>query len=1691
MTARKYGTFGGVFTPSILTILGVIMYLRLPAIVGQAGLWQALGIIALAHVISFATGLSVASVATDKKVHGGGTYYMLSRSLGLPIGGTLGIALFVGLSFSVSLYLIGFSESFLGTWGLPVTKNAIRLTGASALVLVAAVTVISTALAMRAQYVIMGAIGLSLLSILLGRHEFAPAAPAFQPLPDAAPFITLFGIFFPAVTGFEAGVSMSGDLRDPKKSIPLGTIAAIGTGFLVYVGLTVFFAFNVDAAQLAGNRDLLPQIALFAPLVIAGIWGATLSSALGSILGAPRILQAVAADRIAPAFFARGVGRQNEPRNALLLASAIALSGVLIAELDSIARIVSMFFIATYGFLNLSCAIESWASPDFRPEFRTPRAVSLTGAIACFIVMIQLDLLAMLGATVVLGILYLYLARRQLSLESGDAWEGFWSSVARSALHRLDRSRVHERNWRPNILLFGDGSGPSTLAELGTQLVAQRGVVSRFELAVRPDEDGVRAPEMLRDGGAQTYGVFQRRVVCDNAYAGMESVARFYGFAGMEPNTVLTDWERVAREPERLVALLDTLTERDHNVLLVRSDPARGLGLHRYLDIWWRGGSNVGLAVALARILSTSNAWHDAHIRFLTVNDGDRARSAVLARSMALQLADARLDAEVRVIDNAVERRSFSEIAQAESAGADLVLMGLDDVRGEPGAWVRQTNTLLEYMGNVLLIRASSFFQAPPLPPTETRAPAAPRADEVAALPILVLPRDEGLAAALTRVDDELQSAAREYAGSWLDVAHGATREFVEDIAEAAERALEKLEQRAGLDRPRLLRALSAELGDLLYRLRRIATDARDRSRAAQREALAGGSDALAVRIHSIVDASPERVAVDLAADDLDASPGVGLLRRAGNALRRLRARGGRVRFDVPFRTHVRRGFANGIGRAELDALERFARDAYRAVADAQQLVGTTWDAFARIEAAHAEDRADDMSVTAERARLQDQMSGFLEARTTAAIDTRIALYSGMRRVASDIAEDLDQRAPVRSRADRVEAERLRALALDAPDTWAANQALLLDAAALETRLLALQHRLRVIVRRARTDLRLLLLNEHAARLRELDQALERYLLQSGPAHFTRTFEDWPAFEPERVVQDLVAETREATADMPERLLTPEAASIDGVHEHPLEPAAAVEIALRPLVEYQLDTHLAERVNDELARAARVVNEAIDAAHDVVRLTAFDLRGGGAYERSDEPDPEGRAVIEGGRKRVRAALARLEALPDELDTAIERHLGETFALLSPYAIARAAGSLRQYIRAQRGRHALSLVDRVRQGTQRVVRGQLVRALYRRSEGVLLARQLSGAPGATGADALLRLTASVSPRSAVVNALPFHYRQLFLGKPTITRDYWVGWQEEKRDIARIVDSWRRGYPGGLLVVGEENAGKTSLSRFAAAEHFPQAPVYTVHPPAGGSLGVQEFLRRVTSAAGSGEEDDPLQHVPHGSVLLFEDLDLWWERSPHGLDVLRTLLDLMDAHGTRCFFIANMDIHAFRFLQRVQPIDQAFLGIVTCAPFSAQDIRDVVLLRHTSAGLTFQLDGRSEDTLSDWQLARFFNSLFDESRGNIGVALHSWIANIRSVDGPRLVMEIPARPRTDALDALHPVQTALLVAFLLHRNVSFARLGRLSGLDADVLKREVAVLRRAGLIVERTDGTFAMDRFVRPHVTGAFLERQIVE
>ncbi|MCB1177137.1 MAG: amino acid permease, partial [Leptospiraceae bacterium] len=550
-------------------------------------------------------------------------------------------------------------------------------------------------------------------SILFGKADIVPAAPLLNPPPEGAlSFSILFSIFFPAVTGFEAGVSMSGDLEDPKKSIPFGTIFAIIVGLVVYIGLAVFFAYKVDPNELANNPGVLQKLTYYLPVLLAGIWGATISSAIGSILGAPRILQATSIDRITPKFFARGYGKTNEPRNALILTIIIAELGILIGELDAIARVVSMFFIAAYSFLNISCAIESLVSPDFRPEFKIPKWVGILGSITCFVIMIQLDLVAMIGAVVIMSLLFLYIKSKELSLEGGDTVGSIWSSVVRQGLFQLTKNKLHERNWRPNMLLFSGGSDSRPyLVEMAKSLAENRGIITNFHLFETEEFNNLSRSQIVAEEVQEFGGVFSRKIECTDIYDEMVQICKYHGFSGMDPNTILLGRARSLTNIKKFSNLIQNLESMDFNVLMFDYDKVNGFGDRSKVDVWWSGhGNNLSFSILLVRFLQSSPKWQNSKFRFCLILN-DRTLLETTERKIESILDKYRVRADVFIHYNGLEKKPFYEIIQNKSKDASLTILGLPNYNTEDPIKIgKRIAHFADELKSILWIKANSYF---------------------------------------------------------------------------------------------------------------------------------------------------------------------------------------------------------------------------------------------------------------------------------------------------------------------------------------------------------------------------------------------------------------------------------------------------------------------------------------------------------------------------------------------------------------------------------------------------------------------------------------------------------------------------------------------------------------------------------------------------------------------------------------------------------------------------------------------------------------------------------------------------------------------------------------------------------------------------------------------------------------------
>jgi amino acid transporter len=712
---QKFGTFAGVFTPSLLTILGVIMYMRLGWVVGNAGLIGAIVIIIIAHVISVTTGLSISSVATDKKIGAGGVYYVLSRSMGIPIGGSIGIALYVGTALSIALYLIGFAESFNDFFGFGMTINDFRITGTMALVSITLLALISTSIALKTQYIILTAIVISIISIVFGTRDFVPETVSMVATKDAVPMEVIFAVFFPAVTGFTAGIAMSGDLKDPKTSIPKGTLWAIGVGLVVYISLAVFIALSINTELLKSDYNILMKMALFSPAVVAGIWGATLSSALGGILGGPRILQAMSIDKVTPKVFAKGKGKNNEPVNALFMVFLIAEAGILIGELDVIARVVSMFYLTAYGFINIAFFLENWANPDFQPTFKIKRWIGLLGFFACFAVMFKLDMLAMIAALAIVAGLYFWLQRKEVQLQSNDVWRSVWENIVNKGLKKINANTEVNSSWNPNIILFsGHSEHQSYLLELSKTVSGRTGIVTNFKLIVDKDNKKPlkKTDQVVSDEVFSDLGIFARQVKVDNIYSGIKNIATTFGFSGVEPNTIMMGWPKGLEDSKEYAEMTEALLHLDYNLLYLDFDKKAKFGNYKTVDLWWRetDSKNAEMMLNIARFIIASPRWNETTIRVLFVNNSNFDNTIIYNKIDKL-VEDLRVNIEIKIIDNAVEQIAFYDLIRQYSGATDLTLVGIPNYKIEQQAeFIVKTNQLFKTIGSTLLVKAANNF---------------------------------------------------------------------------------------------------------------------------------------------------------------------------------------------------------------------------------------------------------------------------------------------------------------------------------------------------------------------------------------------------------------------------------------------------------------------------------------------------------------------------------------------------------------------------------------------------------------------------------------------------------------------------------------------------------------------------------------------------------------------------------------------------------------------------------------------------------------------------------------------------------------------------------------------------------------------------------------------------------------------
>ena len=640
---KKFGT-APVFFTAISTILGAILFLRFGYAVGTIGFWGVIAIILLGHLVTIPTAFAISELSTNKRVLGGGEYFIISRSFGLNIGATIGFALFLSQAISVAFYVIAFTESFqflfnylFDNFGFTLPRQAISIPVMAGLAFL--ILKKGADLGVKALYLIVGILFISLVLFFLGNtdhstvNELTFANAEFR---NKEMFFVVFAIIFPAFTGMTAGVGLSGDLKNPSRSIPLGTTVATLSGMIIYFFVVYKLFISASPQDMIDNQLIMSKIAIGGAFIIPlGLAASTFSSALGSIMVAPRTIQALAVDDSFPskkinAWLA--ADKNGEPRNASLVTIIIAFVFVALGDVNAVASVISMFFMVTYGAICLISFLNHFgASPSYRPSFRSKWYVSLLGFIISVWVMFKINSLYALIAFGLMILLYLYISNINKDRKG-------LQSIFANAIFQLNRNiqvylqRTHSKTkvseWRPSAICISSSTFERTeVFKLLNWISFKYGFGTYLHLI-----DGYYSKATHEQATSEMRNILDRfkhhenqvyvdTIISPSYTSAIAQAIQIPGISGMENNMIIFDYDKQTKQ--NLGNIIDnfSLVRSGNFDVCILASTGKHIEFENGIHVWIKSSDtyNANLMILLSFIILGHPDWRKSTIKIFEI----------------------------------------------------------------------------------------------------------------------------------------------------------------------------------------------------------------------------------------------------------------------------------------------------------------------------------------------------------------------------------------------------------------------------------------------------------------------------------------------------------------------------------------------------------------------------------------------------------------------------------------------------------------------------------------------------------------------------------------------------------------------------------------------------------------------------------------------------------------------------------------------------------------------------------------------------------------------------------------------------------------------------------------------------------------------------------------------------------------
>ncbi|MDW3192229.1 MAG: amino acid permease [Cytophagales bacterium] len=724
----NFGTMP-VFMTTLSTILGAVLFLRFGYAVGHTGLLGTLGIIAIGHLVTLPTAMAIAEIATNQKVEGGGVYYIISRSFGINIGAAIGVTLYLSQAISVAFYIIACAEAFTPVFEYINLQYDLNLSDkrlvSIPLTLFVSILMLTKGadIGIKALYGVVTLLFAALVLFFAGTTDHANLGIVnfTATVPDKDSFFYVFAIIFPAFTGMAAGVGLSGDLKNPKVSIPKGTIWATLAGMLIYIAAAYKLSISASPEELANDQLIMAKIATWGPIIIIGLIGATLSSALGSIMVAPRTLQALAVDQVfgvplVNRWLSKEAGKNKEPINGILVTSLLAFVFVALGNVDFVAEIISMFFMVTYGAICLISFLHHFAAdPSYRPAFRSKWYFSLVGALMCFYLMFSMNAPYAIASLVIMVIIYSIISRVNDDNQGmAKIFQGAIFQLSRKIQIFLQNAEKDDEDWRPSIICISQNTFKRTADfdlirwmshrfGFGTYIHFIRGYLSR-ETHQQAKAD---LNQLVKVAGKVKSNVYMDTMISPSYTTAIAQSLQLPSISGKEGNMFLFEFSKINGESTKdIIENIPLVRSADYDICVLASSE-RGFGFKHEIHIWITHSDyeNANLMILIGYILMGHPDWRKAHIKIIAIFPEETAKEQ---KENLLELTqEGRLPISNNNIEVIVKKEgqgSHKDIVNARSKAADLTIIGfrVEAIKQRGG----ETFEGYKGIGNVLFVNA-------------------------------------------------------------------------------------------------------------------------------------------------------------------------------------------------------------------------------------------------------------------------------------------------------------------------------------------------------------------------------------------------------------------------------------------------------------------------------------------------------------------------------------------------------------------------------------------------------------------------------------------------------------------------------------------------------------------------------------------------------------------------------------------------------------------------------------------------------------------------------------------------------------------------------------------------------------------------------------------------------------------------